>query len=157
MKILQVLSALFLLLSISYAYADRPLPGSSPEGFRVEHDLKTVTPDLPPSVLTYDVDGKILAFVVKNPDGIREFRFGDKCYLRNGSPVKFIREAVSSDTDPGDTQVYVEYTGGVQLDPRLRSIKADFCPDHAVVIMPLKDYLAFGKIASRMAEEKKYL
>ncbi|MBI2120396.1 MAG: hypothetical protein HYT94_02100, partial [Parcubacteria group bacterium] len=135
----------------------RAWPGASPEGFRIERDIKTAVPDLPPSVSIYDAEGKASGFIVKNPDGIGIFSFGDKCFLSNGSIVKFIAEAMPKDPDALDTQVYVKYTGNIQLSPSLRPIKAAFCPEHAVVIMPLNDYLAFHKIASQAEEERKYL
>lgn len=157
MKILQAFSVLALLFFASYAGADRPFPGSSPEGLNIAGDLQIAIPDLPPTVFTHDVDGKALGFEVKNPDGIGAFHFGSTCFLSNGSPVKFLAPAIPKDVTVLDTNIYVEYMGGTQLDPRLRPIKEDFCPEHAVVAMSLNDYLASHKIASRVAEEKKYL
>lgn len=159
MKIVQAFSVLFFFLFASYVYADRPWPGSSPEGPRdADGNLKTAIPDLPLSVLTYDENGKPLGFTVKNPDGIGAFRFGDKCYLSNGSPVKFLAMAIMpEDADILDREVYVEYMGGVQLAPQFLPIKETFCPEHAVVAMLLKDYRSFGHSTPRVTEEKKYL
>jgi hypothetical protein len=155
MKILQAFFALFFLLLMSCVYADRPWPGSSPEGLRVARDLKTAIPDLPASVPVYSADGKALGFEVKNPDGIGTFRFGDTCSLINGSVVKFLAPAIPTkeDFDNLETKVYVEYAG----TPKSRLDKDIFCPGHAVVVMSLNDYRAFHKIASQAAEEKEYL
>lgn len=157
MKKSQALSVSFLLLFASYAsYADRALPGSSPEGFRIEDDLKTAIPDLPASVHIYDPDGKASGFEVKNPDGIGAFRFGDKCLLKSGSPVKFLASAIPTESNGLHQFIYVEYTGGTP-DPHLNPIQGAFCPEHALVVMPLRDYLAFHRIESRIAEEKQYM
>lgn len=159
MKILQMLFTSFFLLFANFTYtnAEHQSEDSSQEKLNIADNLTIAISNLPPIVFTYDVDGKATGFKVKNPDGIGVFHFGDTCLLSNGSPIKFLAPAIPKDVSVLDTKIYVEYMGGISIEPRFLRIKTAFCPEHAVVAMSLNDYLAFERITTQTIEEKKYL